>query len=62
MRQRPIAPILFIVAGMLFLAAATRDMFFPTLFSHGNGRPALSGSIGIVFLIIGMAQRRRLEL
>jgi hypothetical protein len=55
------APVLFIVAGVLFLIAAVRDMFFPTLFSHGNGRPALNASIGVVFLIRGMAQRRRVE-
>jgi hypothetical protein len=52
---------LFLVAGGLFLVAAMRDLFFPMLFSHGNGRPALSASIGVVFLILGIAQRRRLD-
>jgi hypothetical protein len=54
-------PALFLVAGGLFLVAAMRDLFFPMLFSHGNGRPALSASIGVFFLILGIAQRRRLD-
>jgi hypothetical protein len=54
-------PVLVLVIGGLFFVAAIRDLFFPTLFSHGNGRPALSAPIGIVFLILGMAQRRRLN-
>jgi zinc transporter ZupT len=59
--KRPLTPVLFLVTGGLFLVAAARDLFFPMLFSHGNSRPALSASIGAVFLILGMAQRRRLD-
>jgi len=59
-KQR-IAPILFLVAGALFLLAALRDMFFPTLLSHASGQGALSAAVGTVFLIIGFAQRRRLH-
>jgi hypothetical protein len=41
--------------------AAARDLFFPTLFSHGYGRPALSASIGVVLFILGVAQRRAFQ-
>ena len=58
--KRPLTPVLFLLAGGLFLAAAVRDMFFPMLFSHRSGQPALSASIGVVFIILGIAQRRRL--
>jgi hypothetical protein len=58
--KRPLTPVLFLIAGGLFVAAAVRDMFFPTLFSHRNGRPALSASIGVVFIILGIVQRRRI--
>ena len=57
--RRPITPVLFLAAGGLFLAAALRDMFFPTLFSDGNGQPDVSIGVVTVFLILGMALRRR---
>ena len=59
--KRPLTPVLFLLAGGLFLAATVRDMFFPTLFSHRSSQPALSASIGVVFIILGIAQRRRLR-
>jgi hypothetical protein len=55
----PGATVIFLIAGGLFLAAAVRDMFFRTLFSHGNGKPAVWASIGVPFIILGIAQRRR---
>jgi hypothetical protein len=58
-RTRPLTPVLFLAVGGLFLVAAMRDLFFPTFFSHGGGRPALSASIGVVFLVLGIAQRRQ---
>jgi hypothetical protein len=60
MLKRPLAPVLFVVAGGLFLAAAIRDLFFPTLFSRGGGQPAAWAGIGVFFLIVGISQRRRI--
>jgi len=51
--------VLFLVAAALYAVAAARDLLFPHFFNSGSARPASSAALACVFLIVGIAARRK---
>jgi hypothetical protein len=55
--RRRARPTLYFIAGGLFAVAAIRDAFFPHFFSLGDGNPAISAALAVVFIGLGLMIR-----